>query len=135
MLRAGPVNTEFGCDRCWPADPALAWDARRGLTHLDELIDQSHFHVMVLGCPVCEQRYVSVFTETIDWTDGEDPQYWSLLPVTSQEADGLTLQRTSLDEAKLSALAPARRCLRRDFPKGGEPRAFWGSGLFVGPHD
>ena len=134
MTDHGP-RQDFGCERCWPATPDAGWEARAGLSHVEELIDESHFHVMILACPGCAQRFVSVFTETIDWSDGEDPQYWSLLPITEAEAVDLSRQRSSLTEAELNALGPGRRCLRRDYPKAAEPRSFWGSGISVGPHD
>ncbi|HEX8450842.1 MAG TPA: hypothetical protein VF647_02030 [Longimicrobium sp.] len=99
------------------------------------LIGESHFIVSLLTCPRCAQRYVSIFTETIDWTDGEDPQYWTLLPITAAEADGLIQRAASLDETTLNALGPERRSLRRDSPKDKPPRVFWESGILVGPHD
>lgn len=68
----GP-GEDFGCKRCWPPSAGAAWKARGALTHVAELIDESHFHVMILACPRCTQRFVSVFTETVDWADGDDP--------------------------------------------------------------
>ena len=126
---------EFGCDLCWPADASAAWGARDGLSRLKELIDESHFIVAILACPRCDQRYVSIFTELIDWQDGNDPQYWTLLPITEAEAEGLVQQEASLGETSLNALGRGRRSLRRDHPKAGPPRVFWGSGVLVGPHD
>lgn len=126
---------EFGCDLCRPADARAAWAARDGLTRLRELIDESHFIVAILVCPRCAQRYVSIFTEMIDWEDGNDPQYWTLMPITEAEAEGLIERGTSLDEMSLNALGRGRRCLRRDHPKAGPPRVFWGSGVLIGPHD
>jgi hypothetical protein len=126
---------EFGCQLCWPADASAAWGARDSLTRLKELIDESHFIVATLVCPHCDQRYVSIFTELIDWEDGEDPQYWTLMPVTEAEAEGLIRQETSLYEESLNALGPGRRCLRRDHPKAGPSQVFWGRGVLVGPHD
>ena len=73
MVDDGP-KWDFGCERCWPPIADAAWEARGGLTHVAELIDDSHFHVMILACPCCTQRFVSIFTETIDWEDGDDPQ-------------------------------------------------------------
>ena len=99
-----------------------------------ELIDESHFHVMILACAHCAQRFVSIFAETIDWADGEDPQYWTLLPITGAEAADLTEQRNLLTESELYAL-PGRRCLRRDYPKAAAPRTFWAEGVIIGPHD
>jgi hypothetical protein len=126
---------DFGCKRCWPSSAEAAWEAREGLTHVAELIDESHFHVMILACPSCAQRFVSIFTESIDWKDGDDPQYWTLLPITEAEAVDLVRRQESLTETMLNALGPGRRCLRRDHPKAIEPRTFWGTGLSVNPHD
>lgn len=126
---------EFGCNFCWPADADAAWDARGGLSRLQELIDESHFIVAILACPRCSQRYVSIFTETIDWNEGNDPQNWLLLPLTEDEAKDLSQQEASLSELSLNALGRGRRSLQRDHPQNGPPRVFWGSGIFVGPHD
>ena len=125
----------FGCDRCWPPFADAASKTRGALNHVGTLIDESHFHVMILACPHCTQRFVSVFTETIDWADGDDPQYWSLLPLTGAEAADLVRQRDSLTEARLHALGSGRRCLRVDHPKAAAQRIFWGTGISVGPHD
>lgn len=129
-----PTDAEegFGCATCCPSDPEAAWQARDRLKRTADLIDDSHFHVMILKCPACWQEFVSVFTETIDYADGEDPQYWSLLPLTKTEATAL---RDRVSEAGLNALGPGRRCLRRDHPKDGEPTVYWSTGLRVGMHD
>ena len=126
---------EFGCNLCWPADASSAWGARDSLTRLKELIDESHFIATILACPRYEQQYISIFTEMIDWEDGNDPQYWTLLPITEDEAEGLIQRETPLNEMSLKVLGRARRSLRRDHPKAGSPRVFWGSGVLVGPHD
>jgi hypothetical protein len=129
------LEWDFGCQRCWPADAEAAWEARGTLAHAVELIDESHWHVMILECPVCSQRFVSIFTETIDWEGGDDPQYWSLLPITEAEADDLVRQGDALTEAKLGVLGWHRRCLRVDHPKGAARGIFWATGVSVGPHD
>ena len=126
---------EFGCDLCWPADARAAWAARDGLTRQKELIDESHFIVALLVCPRCAQRYVSIFTETVDWAEGNDPQNWTLMPITEAEAEGLIQRWASLDETSLNTLGRGRRSLQRDHPKAGSPRVFWGSGVLVGLHD
>jgi hypothetical protein len=91
--------------------------------------------IMILACGRCTQQFVSIFTETIDWADGEDPQYWTLLPITDAEATELVQRQGSVTETQLNALGPGRRCLRRDHPKGKGPRILWGAGISVGPHD
>jgi len=131
----GSELRDFGCDHCWPATPDAAWEARRALACEAELIDESHFHVMILMCGSCNQRFISVFTETIDWVDSEDPQYWSLMPITRPEAADLVGSQDSITEAELIALGPGRRCLRHDHPKDTPARSFWETGMNVGPHD
>ncbi len=90
---------------------------------------------MILACSGCSHKFVSIFTVTIDWVDGDDPQSWALLPLTSAEAAGLLERGDSLTETELGALGPGRRCLMRDRPKAAAERIYWASGIFVGPHD
>jgi hypothetical protein len=116
----------FGCERCWPATADAAWEARAALDVEHELIDESHFHVTIRACRSCSQRFVSIFTEMVDWVDGDDPQYWTLLPVTAAEAAKLAEQGSSVTEMELNAFGPGRRCLRHDHPKGGPARSYWG---------
>lgn len=128
-------DEKFGCEQCWPPAADAAWEARRALMSVAQLIDESHFHVMILACPECSQRFASIFTETIDWADGDDPQYWTLMPISAGEDADLVRQQASLKESDLNGLGPGRRSLRRDFPKGAAQRVYWGSGLNVGMHD
>ncbi|MDX2122639.1 MAG: hypothetical protein SF070_16470 [Gemmatimonadota bacterium] len=124
----GPPTT-LGCPQCWPADPEAAWKARAGLTGVAELVDDLHFIVTILACPACRQRFLSVLEEEVDWVDGDDPQYWSLLPLTADEAASLLPPAAAPTSAQLNALGPGRRSLRRDCPKGDAQRFYWGTGL------
>jgi hypothetical protein len=122
-----------GCNLCWPDHAEDAWESQTRVRG-KSLIDESHFHVTILACSACRQQFVSVFTETIDWADGEDPQYWSLMPITPTEA--VILTRDTPDETALQKLGSDRRALERVFDKDDpQPRVFWGRGLRVGPHD
>ena len=125
----------FGCERCWPDNADAAWEARSSFIRETELIDESHLHVMILSCRNCSQRFVSIFTEMIDWADGDDPQYWMLLPITPEETADLVGRGTSLTEERLNELGRDRRSLRRDRPKMKVPSSYWGTGIWVGPHD
>jgi hypothetical protein len=128
------MDTLAGCAACWPSSADAAWEARKGLSTQTELVDESHFHVRLLGCSRCGQRFVSVFTEMIDWADGDDPQYWTMMPVTAEEK--LALERANpFMESILNQLAPGRRSLLRSAPKGAPVTVCWGQGVFVGPHD
>ena len=122
-----------GCALCWPDDAADAWesDAR---VRTKELIDESHFHVTILVCTACRQKFVSVFTEMVDWVDGNDPQYWSLLPITPTEA--VMLARDPPTEEALHRMGHGRRSLGRAYDKDdAEPRCFWSKGVRAAPHD
>src|SRR5262245_31411288 len=123
---------EFGCEGCWPAAADAAWLARSALKQIATLFDESHFHVMILTCPRCAQRFVSIFTERIDWTGGDDPQYWQLLPLTEPETTSLLDRGDSLTETTLETLGANRRSLHRDYPSDAEPRVFWRAGISIG---
>ena len=126
----------FGCDECWTTSAEDAWEAKAQFKREDPLIHESHFLIVILTCTKCTQRLILVFTEEIDWVDGEDPQYSTLMPLTQQEALDLNHLEDSLLEPELNSLAPNRRSLRCDFPKGVEkPNLYWASGISIGRHD
>lgn len=112
-----------------------AWEARRALKYFSELIDDSHFHVKILRCVPCKQHYLSVFTEFVDWADGEDPQYWSTVPLAESEANDLVALGNAIKESHLLTIAKNRRCLQRDYPKGLEPTVYWKDKFALGGHD
>lgn len=97
-------------------------------------VDESHFIVTVLACRVCGQRFLSVFTETIDWADGDDPQHRVVMPISAAETARLLEASSSLTESDLNAL-PGRTALMVDRPKGAPLTATWGVGLTVRHHD
>jgi hypothetical protein len=118
----------FGCAVCWPEDAMAAWNSFTAMNIERELIAESHFSIKIRRCNICTQHFVSVFTETIDWIDGDDPQNMRVQPVTESEA-------TTLSAFDVEKLAPGRRSLHWDFPKGGDSRAFWDKGVRIGLHD
>lgn len=128
-----PSNT-FGCNTCWPPSADAAWETLKSLKTDIELVDESHFMIKIRSCTKCTQQFLSVFTETIDWEDGADPQYWTVIPLTPEEGERLLAEATII-EAALSALLGTRQSLRHDFPKGSEPRSYWSRGIAIGPHD
>lgn len=121
----------FGCPRCWPAAAEAAWEARAGLGSVAGLVDESHLIVTILACKECLQRFLSAFEEEVDWVDGDDPQYWTLLPLTNDEAASLLPPAAAPTTTELNALGSGRRSLRRDYPKGDVKRVYWATGLTV----
>ena len=78
----------------------------------------------------CEQQFLSVFSEQVDWVDGDDPQYCAVLPITEPEATDLRRQQPSLTEGTLQSFAPSRRTLQHDYPKGGPESIRWGGRIW-----
>ena len=76
-----------------------------------------------------------MFAETVDWADSEDPQSWTVLPITKAEEAELVHRAEARMEASLRALGPGRRSLRANHPKASPQAIFWGTGLVIGPHD
>jgi hypothetical protein len=113
----------FGCGLCFGED-AEAAKAYRLSTERD-LVDESHFGVSIRRCSACAQRFVHVFTEFVDWADGDDPQYTDLLPVTDEEAARLASQGEQVDLGAIEAMGAARRRLVMSFPKGGPRHVFF----------
>jgi hypothetical protein len=130
------TGDRFGCARCFLASAEEASEARRHFIEVSRLTDESHIIVRILACPDCGQRCVSVFTETIDWSGGDDAQYWSVLPLTLEESEELVAQGERVDLRWIEALGRHRRYLQIDFPTGKPRRVLWADGyLWIGPHD
>ena len=83
------TDQEFGCATCWPDSSDAAWEAARKIDCRHDLVDDSHFHVMILTCGSCGQAFLWVFTELIDWSAGDDSQAWVRIPLTAEEERNL----------------------------------------------
>ena len=125
--REGP----FGCAQCWPLAAETALEVSKSLTPGQDVIDDSHLGVMIRTCPSCGQHFVAVFLEHIDWQDGDDSQYWTLMPITEAESVDLLAMNKVAAIARLNGLPSQRRCLQKDHPKGGPDTVSWGSGLWI----
>ena len=126
--------SHFGCDKCWPSEPSIAWEAVRCLPMETHLIDESHFIVGIRRCPVCAQRYLQVTTEQVDWADGDDPVSRTIIPLDEVEYGQLT-DCESPTVSLIEGVGLNRRSLRFDWFKEAEPSIYWSTGVLVGPHD
>jgi len=124
----------YGCTECWPDSAGAAWEARRQLERRRELIDESHFHVMILACSSCEQAFLSVFTEVIDY-GGDDSQGWILVPLTTEEERSLIGLPEDAIESAIYAVGEDRRSLWKIHPRGMTASCSWGRGVLQLPHD
>lgn len=126
--------SQCGCDKCWSSDASDAWEAVTSIPIEVYLIDEPHYIVSVRACPSCSQRYLQVTTEIIDWNDGEDPIYRTIIPIDNVERVRLTTSKP-LDTSVIEAVGAGRPSLQYDWPKGQDPSTCWGAGVHVGRHD
>lgn len=83
-------------------------------------VDESHFMRYLLKCKECGQLYFYEFYETIDWENGNDPQYKTFIPVDSED------EAKKRSEASLFDIFEFSPCIRSDWPSDiVEPRVRW----------
>lgn len=125
----------YGCETCWPVSATQALEARGTLVAQHHLIDESHYSVRILACGVCGQRFLSVFTERVDWEHGNDPQEYQLAPISGDEAEGLVAAGDSITTEQVEQAARERYVVVHRFPSSGERTTTWVPFLMVGWHD
>jgi hypothetical protein len=125
----GDVDDMIGCQRCYPEElPPDFLVYRGGLDTVESVVDESHFTLQLLQCHNCGQLFVKVFTEFIDWHGGEDAQFWTVTPITSDEATRLIAEGDDVDLQWLGSLGRGRRSLISDYPTRAPSRYAWRSG-------
>ena len=87
---------------------------------LETFEDDSHLKRLLLKCRECGQLYFYEFYEWIDWEEGDDPQYWTYIPVETAAEIEMLKEASPFD---LMRFTPR---LQRDFPNRGKaPRLIW----------
>lgn len=126
----------MSCSSCHDTDPHRSWASSRVLVAGARLVDESHFSVTLARCPACDQAYACTFSERIDWSGGDDPQDWLVIPLEATEVQALSAAPADAVEAALNALAPRRYLLRWFAREATAPEARWREGkIWVAPHD
>lgn len=122
---------------CLGEDCEAAKHLIRQASDFTHLVDTSHFLVSLRRCPQCGQYFLTMFCERVDWVDGQDPQEWIAVPLTSEEV--LKLQTADLradEKAICTILSNDRIFLYHDMPKGRASTLMWRKGpLFVPWHE
>ena len=126
--------SEYGCNECWSSQASEAWRSVTSIPIQVHLIDESHYIVSLRVCPSCSQHYLQVTTETVDWKDGEDPIYRTIIPIEIAECAELTSSKR-LDANVIEGVGVGRQSLRFDCRKNQEPSTYWVTGIRVGIHD
>ena len=126
------ISKAFGCSVCWPSDAHKALEAIISLDTVYALIDQSHFGIKIRLCHLCQQYFITVFTEMIDWNLGDDDQSWSIIPITEEELKQVLKIDDNKIETWINNLDPDRKSLSYYNPPG---RSLWDRGITIGLHD
>ncbi|MDP2312890.1 MAG: hypothetical protein Q8P41_08295, partial [Pseudomonadota bacterium] len=122
---------ELGCVMCTGDDAEEAWEAME-THHVRSLVREVHFGVDVKRC-FCDQLFAVVFTERIDFRDGDDDQTWLAVPITDEERARLEAVGTAEVSGTLVALVRQRRFLAKTRQV---PAPWWCDGGFsIFPHD
>jgi hypothetical protein len=121
----------FGCEACYSeGDAQAAWrHFLDGVDTVAPIVGDSHFIVGIVRCRDCSQAFIRIFTEVIDWSGGEDPQYVTIMPIT--EAEATAFIDGNLSVLRAGELGADRRHLRSDWPSGQPLRITWASGTFL----
>ena len=83
---------------CLGNDSLAAKAAIRKARCVAELADESHFMVSIRRCDACGQHFLTLFCECVDWADGDDPQTWVAVPVSTDEMRQLQTANVAADE-------------------------------------
>ncbi len=124
----------FGCKECWALDAVDAYEVVTRVPIETYLIDESHYIVSIRTCPSCSQHYLQLTTETVDWEDGDDPVFRTIIPIDKLEREGL-VDGKPVDTLTIERIGVGRRSLKFDWPKGQDPSTYWSTGIAVGRHD
>ena len=125
------VQNSSHCPRCLGADPQEYLKDLVNFVNGKELIFESHYGVSVCCCPDCDQHWIIIWTERIDWEDGNDDQDTSIVPLTKEEAETLVKQGENVSMDMVEEFARNRKWLHRYNRE--EPR--WRNGqLSIGFH-
>jgi hypothetical protein len=122
----------LGCVACYGNDAraVFAYYESGGLEIDERLSDDSHFGVTIRHCTHCEQTFLFVFAEFVDWQGGEDDQYTDVLPISAAEATEAR-QRPS-DLLFFGSLGTGRRRLATAWLRGAKEKTIdWRTGAFA----
>jgi len=120
------------CDSDDPAQAEQAWKNERSIE------DESHFSAWLVQCHSCDRRALRVFTELIDWQDGDDSMASMIVPLSDDEFQAARSFQSEDDIIQLFERKSPCKFLLRIFPKGfkGQPAWEWSEGkAHILPHD
>jgi hypothetical protein len=121
---------EFGCEQCYGENAETVLDhCLRQLKVTHKVIANSHFGVSLRECPNCGQRFTTIFIEFVDWSGGDDEQYFYIVPVTAGDVADILAGTRYADPRDLGLLGFRRRYLASEWPTGGSKTISWQEGV------
>ncbi|MBU1033186.1 hypothetical protein KJ937_04645 [Patescibacteria group bacterium] len=119
MKKSTNINREPTQCHLWKDANITMGEVINSLECIKTYVKDSHFSRKLMKCTDCGQLYVKEFYETVDWEDGEDPQYHTFVPVIN-EKDAEEVNKANINE--IHAFSPR---LNIDWPKGKEQTMYW----------
>lgn len=114
---------------CLQEDASAAIAAIQAQGTQENFLDDSHFRISLWTCRECLQAFLYVMTETIDWSDGDDPVIRVYFPVSPEHAIGIRDVRPQ-GYSDLAPFALNGPYLVYDWPSAGPAVAAWWTGPF-----
>lgn len=108
------------CPACTATDAAQAAGAWRTTA---AWIDESHLGVTICTCTTCGSAALHIWTELIDWEDGDDSQATIIVPLPTDWCP-----ERLVEEDQIAALLRQRgpcACLVHCSPRGSHGAATW----------
>lgn len=103
----------------WQKEDVTDGDLDNAFDVMQTYSEDSHFSRRLVKCKQCGQLYLKEFYETIDWVDGEDPQYLTYIPVESQQ------EAEAINQVGLWEFQTFSPRINRDWPKGKPRKIYW----------
>jgi hypothetical protein len=92
--------------------PGLVVSAKDHFEVVENFVDTSHLVRSLLKCRECGQLYFSEYCEMVDWDDGDDAQYSTYVPVSTEQEIAALKQGSTME---ILFYAPR---LQWDYPAG-----------------
>lgn len=110
--RVGGTLVLSNCALWREPEATVAKGLRSVFVLVETFARESHWWRYLLRCRECGQLYVFEFYEEVDWEGGQDPQYSTWVPISSEAEIADILQAP---RGELATFVP-RLC--KDWPKG-----------------
>jgi hypothetical protein len=129
------IEQPIPCPKCLGAEPTEA-KARLLKEPREVIIADDHFSMSLRTCSQCGQSFLCVFSELVDWSNGDDSQAQHYIPISAEEAAAFRVAGEQGAEKLLHNTKLERMHLLSTYPRGKDLSVEWRDGIvFLLPHD